>query len=185
MLRASVFRRFSPERKAAKQQLRPGVAESLNGFRQRGRRFSNPPMAYRCGASRLYNISLCRGSFSSTFIQAIALTPASGYRNSTSGALTNVSTYGYSWSSSPSTSTSTNGGSLYFRAGYVYPMNGDYRAHSFPVRCVQHLQAAFSVENPLRSVKLYAAGVVFYRRLLTREIGERIFVGSFRSRFVV
>ncbi|MDE6046217.1 MAG: hypothetical protein K2G10_02820, partial [Alistipes sp.] len=35
----------------------------------------------------------------------------------------------------------------------------------------QHLQAAFSVEKPLRSVKLYAAGVVFYRRLLTRGCG--------------
>ena len=39
-----LLRRFSPERKAAKQQLRPRVVESY-GFRQRGRRFSNRPPA--------------------------------------------------------------------------------------------------------------------------------------------
>ena len=62
--------------------------------------------------------------------------PASGCRNRTSGALTNVGSFGYSWSSSP-TQSSTNAGSLYFSATSVYPQSNSSRAFGFPVRCVR------------------------------------------------
>ncbi|WP_195497469.1 hypothetical protein [Alistipes senegalensis] len=62
--------------------------------------------------------------------------PASGYRNRTSGALTNVGSNGYSWSSSP-TQGSTNAGYLNFSASNVNPQNNNYRANGFPVRCVR------------------------------------------------
>lgn len=62
--------------------------------------------------------------------------PASGYRNRTSGALTNVGSNGYSWSSSP-TQSSTNAGNLNFNATNVNPQNNNSRAYGFPVRCVR------------------------------------------------
>ena len=62
--------------------------------------------------------------------------PASGYRNRTSGALTNVGSYGCSWSSSP-TQSSTYAGYLYFDAAYVSPQTNGSRAYGFPVRCVR------------------------------------------------
>lgn len=62
--------------------------------------------------------------------------PASGFRNRTSGALTTVGSYGYSWSSSPSRS-STSAGSLRFGASGVSPQNDSSRAFGFPVRCVR------------------------------------------------
>lgn len=62
--------------------------------------------------------------------------PASGYRNRTSGALTNVGSNGYSWSSSP-TQSSTNAGNLNFNATNVNPQNSNSRAYGFPVRCVR------------------------------------------------
>ena len=62
--------------------------------------------------------------------------PASGYRNRASGALTNVGSSGYSWSSSP-TQSSTNAGYLNFSASSVYPQDGNARAYGFPVRCVR------------------------------------------------
>ncbi|WP_129650649.1 hypothetical protein [Alistipes senegalensis] len=62
--------------------------------------------------------------------------PASGFRNRTSGALTNVGSVGYSWSSSPAQS-STYAGNLSFGATGVYPQNNSSRAYGFPVRCVR------------------------------------------------
>ena len=62
--------------------------------------------------------------------------PASGYRNRASGALTNVGSSRYSWSSSP-TQSSTNAGYLNFSASSVYPQDGNARAYGFPVRCVR------------------------------------------------
>ena len=62
--------------------------------------------------------------------------PASGYRNRASGALTNVGSSGYSWSSSP-TQSSTYAGYLSFNATYVGPQSNNYRAVGFPVRCVR------------------------------------------------
>lgn len=64
--------------------------------------------------------------------------PASGYRSRASGALTNVGSDGYSWSSSP-TQGSTYAGFLNFSASYVSPQNNGYRAYGFPVRCVREL----------------------------------------------
>lgn len=68
--------------------------------------------------------------------------PASGYRNRTSGALTNVGTNGYYWSSSPNSSGSTNAGNLNFNATNVNPLNSNNRANGFPVRCVRAFTAA-------------------------------------------
>ena len=62
--------------------------------------------------------------------------PASGYRNRTSGALTNVGSSGYSWSSSP-TQSSSNAGYLSFSATFVSPQYDNSRACGFPVRCVR------------------------------------------------
>ena len=62
--------------------------------------------------------------------------PASGYRDRTSGALTNVGSSGFSWSSSP-TQSSTYAGSLSFSAAGVYPQNNYSRVFGFPVRCVR------------------------------------------------
>ena len=62
--------------------------------------------------------------------------PASGYRSRASGALTNVGSGGYSWSSSP-TQGSTNAGYLNFSASNVNPQRNNFRAYGFPVRCVR------------------------------------------------
>ena len=62
--------------------------------------------------------------------------PASGYRNRASGALSNVGSGGYSWSSSP-TQSSASAGSLRFDATGVGPQNNSSRAYGFPVRCVR------------------------------------------------
>ena len=62
--------------------------------------------------------------------------PASGCRNRTSGALANVGSNGYSWSSSP-TQSSAYAGYLDFYATFVYPQNNYSRAYGFPVRCVR------------------------------------------------
>ena len=70
-------------------------------------------------------------------------TPASGYRNNTTGALNNVGTYGYAWSSSPQAADNANGGFMNFNADGVNPLNSGNRAIARPVRCVQHLRAAF------------------------------------------
>jgi len=67
---------------------------------------------------------------------------ASGYRNRTSGALTNVGSNGYSWSSSPNSAGSTNAGNLNFNASNVNPFNNNNRANGFPVRCVRAFTAA-------------------------------------------
>ncbi len=63
--------------------------------------------------------------------------PASGYRNAGSGALYYVGAWGGSWSSSPNSESSLLGGSLSFNSTGVKPLNGDYRAYGFPVRCVK------------------------------------------------
>lgn len=61
----------------------------------------------------------------------------SGYRHWVSGALTGVGWNGYSWSSAPYGSGSASAGILNFYATFVNPLNGSYRAHGFPVRCVR------------------------------------------------
>ncbi len=63
--------------------------------------------------------------------------PASGYRYSHSGGLSNVGTYGYAWSSSPYSASSVRGSNLGFNGSSVSPENSVSRAGGFPVRCVQ------------------------------------------------
>ena len=68
---------------------------------------------------------------------ATAYYPAAGYRHDASGALTNVSTYGYYWSSSSYAAGNINAGFLYFNSGYVSPLGSGGRAAGLSVRCVQ------------------------------------------------
>ena len=75
--------------------------------------------------------------------QRLLLTPASGYRIYTTGALTNVGTYGTCWASSPAAAGNVNAGDLWFHAERVLSLDSSGRANGFSVRCVQHLQAAF------------------------------------------
>ncbi len=62
---------------------------------------------------------------------------ASGWRLSDSGALFDVGTSGYAWSSAPYSASSVNGSYLGFNSSNVKPENNNTRAHGFPVRCVQ------------------------------------------------
>ncbi|MDE6046535.1 MAG: fibrobacter succinogenes major paralogous domain-containing protein [Alistipes sp.] len=80
--------------------------------------------------------------FSTTFIQAIAFAPVSGYRTYTSGALTNVGAHGNYWCSSP-VSSNANASHLAFNSGHVSPQYGNPRSYAFTVRCVQHLRGCF------------------------------------------
>jgi hypothetical protein len=70
-------------------------------------------------------------------------TPATGFRNYTTGALTNVGTHVGYWSSSTHASDSPNATFLRYWSGELGPIYGIQRANGFSVRCVQHLQAAF------------------------------------------
>ncbi|MDE6570575.1 MAG: hypothetical protein K2K43_08160, partial [Alistipes sp.] len=66
--------------------------------------------------------------------------PATGYRLLSTGGVSNVGTYGYSWSS---TSTSTLNGNSYhllFYNGNVQPLNGGMATYGRPVRCVKEPQ---------------------------------------------
>lgn len=63
--------------------------------------------------------------------------PAVGYRNSDSGALFNVGSYGYYWSASPRPSNGYGAFSLYFNVGDVDPANYYYRGSGYSVRCVR------------------------------------------------
>jgi hypothetical protein len=62
--------------------------------------------------------------------------PASGNRNSASGAINNTDVYGFYWSSAVS---SANASYLRFFNTDVSPAYFSARGNSFPVRCVQHL----------------------------------------------
>ena len=65
---------------------------------------------------------------------------AAGYRLSSSGALTNVGTSGYYWSSSSYAAGNRRAGGLYFNSGAVNPLYGNDRANAFSVRCVRNRQ---------------------------------------------
>ncbi len=70
---------------------------------------------------------------------------ASGYRNYTSGALTNVGTEVNVNSSSPYASGNIYAGILWATSSSMNPLNNGSRGNARTVRCVQHLQeAAFS-----------------------------------------
>ncbi len=82
-------------------------------------------------------IPVCRAVFvlesGPTFNRKVTLALASGNRNRTSGALNNVGSNGYYWSSAPS---GTNARNLNFNSSNVNPLNDNNRANGFPVRCV-------------------------------------------------
>ena len=61
--------------------------------------------------------------------------PASGYRNSASGAVENERNYGFCWFATPSGAAS--GRYLNFYSTFANPQNDPVRANGFPVRCVQ------------------------------------------------
>lgn len=62
---------------------------------------------------------------------------AAGFLNRETGVATGVGTGGDYWCSSPYSSTSAYAGHLYFGTGGVVPLNGNYRAGGFSVRCVR------------------------------------------------
>ena len=66
--------------------------------------------------------------------------PAAGYRRNSTGALTNVGTDGYYWSSSSYAAGYVGAGGLSFGSGDVNPLSGGYRAYGFPVRCVRNVK---------------------------------------------
>ena len=65
--------------------------------------------------------------------------PASGLRWREQGMLYAVGTEGNSWSAAAFGYTNIRGTYLYFYSDSVTPLYCTYRAHSFPVRCVQEL----------------------------------------------
>uniref|UniRef100_UPI0027356399 hypothetical protein n=1 Tax=uncultured Alistipes sp. TaxID=538949 RepID=UPI0027356399 len=67
-----------------------------------------------------------------------AFYPAAGYRDSATGALGAVGTYGYAWSSSSRLAGDSSAGNLNFYSGNVSPLSWGSRAHGFPVRCVRN-----------------------------------------------
>ncbi len=86
------------------------------------------------------------GRSSGISISAIApFFRAAGLRARETGALANVGTNGYYWSSSSYCAGNINAGNLNFGSGNVYPLNWNNRANAFSVRCVQHLQARLSL----------------------------------------
>ena len=60
--------------------------------------------------------------------------PASGYRISNTGGLSDVGTSGYAWSSAPYSASSVYGPNLNFNSSLVLPENTSTRANGFPVR---------------------------------------------------
>ncbi|MDE6711903.1 MAG: fibrobacter succinogenes major paralogous domain-containing protein, partial [Alistipes sp.] len=63
---------------------------------------------------------------------------ATGYRDRTSGALTNVGANGNYWSSSSYCAGNPNAGDLNFTSSNVNPLNNPNRANGLSVRCAQH-----------------------------------------------
>ena len=83
-----------------------------------------------------YKLSAARGY--SFYYDGMGVTntdfyPASGARNRTSGALSDVGSYGYYWSSAPSGASAR---FLGFYATGVYPLNATDRPNGFPLRCI-------------------------------------------------
>jgi hypothetical protein len=70
------------------------------------------------------------------FIGVVTFYPASGWRDTISGALTYTGSSGYAWSCAI---TGAYGYNLGFNITVAHPAYGSYRAYGFPVRCVQNL----------------------------------------------
>ncbi|WP_304952155.1 hypothetical protein [uncultured Alistipes sp.] len=89
---------------------------------------------------------MAENSFFLSSIPAIAtqhLLRATGYRLYSTGALNVVGTEGGSWCSSSYVAGNHNAGDFWFHTGNVNPLNNGNRSNGLPVRCVQHLRAAF------------------------------------------
>ncbi len=69
--------------------------------------------------------------------QRLLFAPAAGYRHESSGALTNVGTWGLYFASSSYAAGSINAAYLRFESGNVNPLNNANRASGLSVRCVQ------------------------------------------------
>ena len=69
--------------------------------------------------------------------QRLLFAPAAGYRNESSGALTNVGARGAYWASSSYAAGNINASHLTFGSGDVNPLNTANRANALSVRCVQ------------------------------------------------
>ena len=105
-------------------------------------RFSNP-LAATCERSASCAPQSAPGLFLRDIqFQRLLFRPAAGRRNYSTGALENVGTNGFYWSSSSYNAGNVNAGSLNFNSGNVNPLNNNVRANGFPVRCVQHLPEA-------------------------------------------
>ncbi len=63
--------------------------------------------------------------------------PATGYRNSTTGAFGGIGSTGAIWSSSAFADGSYNVSRLFFVESLVHPLRSVYRSYGFSVRCVQ------------------------------------------------
>jgi len=90
--------------------------------------------------ANIYNTGWSTGwafRFGSESTDTSTFSPASGSRDAGSGTLCNVGVYGYDWLSSSGGATSLNGSSLGFTSSIVRVAYESYRAHGFPVRCVQ------------------------------------------------
>jgi hypothetical protein len=68
--------------------------------------------------------------------RAVTFYPASGLRNSASGALGNTGSHGYAWHSA---GTGSSAYFLRFISSVVSPVHIDSRAFGLSVRCVQNL----------------------------------------------
>jgi len=68
---------------------------------------------------------------------------AAGLRHPSSGALTNVGTWGAYYGSSSFAAGNPNASHLAFGSGEVNPLNTANRANALSVRCVQHLRLLF------------------------------------------
>lgn len=68
---------------------------------------------------------------------------AAGLRHPSSGALTNVGTWGAYYGSSSFAAGNPNASHLAFGSGEVNPLNTANRANALSVRCVQHLHGCF------------------------------------------
>ena len=82
---------------------------------------------------------VCREALPPAIHPSDCLLPATGYRNTSTGALSNVGANGNYWSSSSYAAGNPNAGDLNFNSGAVNPLNNTNRANGLSVRCVQHL----------------------------------------------
>ena len=73
--------------------------------------------------------------------------PAPGYRSAASAVLGAVGAHSHCWASSSYAVGSYSAGNYFADVTRMYPLKNDDRAYGFPVRCVQHLQAAFISER--------------------------------------